>query len=353
MPGDMLGNLMILRLCRLLTVSLLLLGCIGLEYGMHIRHGVTQVYAHFFYIPILLAAFWWGLKGGVLTSLFLGLMHTVFCLPAPSNVVLSRSLVLVLVGSVLGALCGERKKTEQQLLANQEQLRSLASQLVLTEERERRCLAEALHDRIGQALAVAKIKMGMLRASVSSADTTGALDEIRELLNQTIRESRLLIFDLSPPILYGVGLEAALEGLVKQLRKQHGLRVEFEDDGKFKPLDDDVRVLLFRAVRELLINVVKHAQARNAWVSTARAGNCIRIVVEDNGMGFDLPKGDAQVSGTGGFGLFSISERLNSQGGSFRIQSEPNCGTRAVLEAPLKGEREDTGGRDGYKNLSG
>jgi PAS domain S-box-containing protein len=230
----------------------------------------------------------------------------------------------------------ERKRAEDQLLAYQERLQSLASELSLAEERERRRIARDLHDRIGQTLAICKIKLGALRASASSTELAEPLDEIHELIDEIIQETRSLTFEVSSPILYELGLEAAVEWLVEQIQEQHGLLSHFEDDRQPKPLDDDVRVLLFQAVRELLTNVAKHAQAHNVKVSLRREDSNIKITVEDDGNGFDTSDVVSHWSRAEGFGLFSIRERLGHFGGRLEVESKPGHGTWVTLAAPLK-----------------
>jgi signal transduction histidine kinase len=146
-----------------------------------------------------------------------------------------------------------------------------------------------------------------------------------------------LTFDLSFPILYELGFEAAVAAwLVDQIQEKHGITTEFEEDKQPKPLDDDVRVLLFRDVRELLINVVKHANAKKVKVSIRKVGSEMYVSVEDDGRGFDTKKVAATAAKKGGFGLFSIRERLEQLGGHLEIESAPGCGTKATLIAPLK-----------------
>lgn len=218
----------------------------------------------------------------------------------------------------------------------------MASQLSLAEERERRRIATELHDRIGQTLAICKIKLGALRASASSTGLSGPLDEIHKLVEEIIQETRSLTFEVSSPILYELGLEAAVEWLAEQIQEKYGLLSHFEDDRQPKPLDDDVSVLLFQAVRELLANVAKHAQARNVKVSIRRDDTNIKITVEDDGNGFDTSDTVSHWSRTEGFGLFSIRERLDYLGGRLEVESEPGHGTWATLAAPLKREEAIT-----------
>ncbi|MFZ3137570.1 MAG: CHASE3 domain-containing protein [Thermodesulfovibrionales bacterium] len=235
----------------------------------------------------------------------------------------------------------EQKKVEEKLRTYQEQLRSLASQLSLIEEQERRRIATDIHDHIGQTLALCKIKLGTLQESFSSTDYAESMNEIRNLIEQTIQYTRSLTFELSPPILYELGLEAGVEWLGEQILRRHGINFEFEDDRKSKPLNDEARILLFQAVREVLINVAKHAQAHNARVSIQRDNDNIRINVEDDGIGFDASKIDSFLGDIKGFGFFSVRERLNYIGGYIEVESKLGRGTRVTLVAPLKRENEN------------
>jgi PAS domain S-box-containing protein len=229
-----------------------------------------------------------------------------------------------------------RKQAEERIRTYQERLRSLASQLSLTEERERRRIAMALHDRVGQTLAISKMKLGALRESASSTGLVEPLNEIHGSIEQVIRDTRSLIFELSSPILYQLGLEAALEWLTEQTQHRHGILSYFEDDGQPKALDEDVCVLLFQAVRELLVNVAKHAQAQSVKVVIRRDNGNVQIIVEDDGVGFDASPIGSQWGRTEGFGLFSIRERLNHLGGQLKIVSTAGNGSRITLVAPLK-----------------
>ncbi len=229
----------------------------------------------------------------------------------------------------------QRKEAERKLLEYQQQLRSLASQLSLTEARERKRIAADLHDRIGQALALTRIKLGTLKAGSGSAKQIRSIDETIDLIEVTIREVRTLIFNLSSPLLYEVGLKAALEQLVEQFQDEHGILISLEDDELPKPIDIDGSVVLFQAVRELMLNVVKHARARHIRVSINCRNNSIEITVQDDGAGFDVSRNAFRPGRRGGYGLFSIRERLEYLGGSLAVESLPGRGTRAALALEL------------------
>jgi PAS domain S-box-containing protein len=229
----------------------------------------------------------------------------------------------------------ERKKAEEKLLAYQKQLRSLALELSLSEERMRRQMAMSLHDHLGQNLAISKIKLDGLRKSIKTGEHLEELNEIRNLLGETIESVRSLTFELSPPVLYELGFEAAVEWLVRFVCKRDGLVSKFSDDGKPKPLEEDVRILLFQSVREILVNISKHAHAKKISVAISRANTEIQVSIADDGVGFDVDAIKSSDTRTKGFGLFSVSERLASISGRFEIDSKPGAGTKVLLAAPV------------------
>ncbi len=229
----------------------------------------------------------------------------------------------------------ERKKAEEDVHSYQEQLRSLAAELSLAEERERRRIATILHDHIGQILAVSKIKLGSLIESSFSWADSGSIEEVREYVEQAIKHTRSLTFELSPPILYALGLEAALEWLTEQITEQRGIVCEFEHDGEPKPVSEEMRVFTFTAVRELLANVSKHAKASRAKVTARRINRNMVIHVADDGVGFNPSWLKTNLYDNKGFGLFSIRERLRHLGGQMEVKSAKGRGTRVILEAPL------------------
>ena len=217
-------------------------------------------------------------------------------------------------------------------------LRSLASDLVLTEERERRNLARDLHDSVAQSLALCKYYLEELESAPISRPHQRKLGETVALIDQALEQTRSLIFELSPPILHDLGLEAALRSLTNRMQHLHGIKIDYTYDGRGKQLPEDLSVLLFRAVRELLFNIVKHAKATHVGISLAKNHDQLKIEVEDDGIGFDPAEAARRLRGGGnGFGLFSVSERLQHLGGSFDISSRPGYGTRAILIAPLGG----------------
>ncbi len=238
----------------------------------------------------------------------------------------------------------ERKKAKEKLLDYQAQLKSLASQLTLTEERERYHLATELHSRIGQSLAISKLKIDILRTSGLAESAAKDLKEVSDLLDKTISETRKLTFDLSSPILHELGFESAVAAwLNEEIEQKYSIAVELEKDKKPKPLGNDTKTLLFRDVRELLINVVKHSRATKVKVLIRRIGDRIRVCVEDNGIGFNPAEVAAKSAREGGFGLFNIRQGLEQSGGLLEIESAPGCGCKITMLAPLKKEKNTKG----------
>ena len=224
-----------------------------------------------------------------------------------------------------------RKQAEEQMREYQKQLRALAHALTVSEEKERQRLAADLHDQASQTLVLAQMKTRLLRRQTDSGIATEHLDEISDQLDQLDQAIHSLIFELSPPVLHQMGLEAAVEWLAEHFRNQGVLQVEVEDDKQPKPLDEDLRPLTFRTVRELLMNVIKHAGMDQARVCMRRQEDMLHIEVIDGGIGFDAGR---QQAGQG-FGLFSIRERMEFIGGRCHLRSASGQGTQVTLEVPL------------------
>jgi len=229
-----------------------------------------------------------------------------------------------------------RREARERIQTYQEQLRHMASELSMIEQRERRRIASALHDQIGQTLALSRIKLGSLCQSLGARPEADELEQVRQLIDDSIDYTRSLVFELSPPILFELGLGPALEKLSRRIGEQYDLEIQFEEHGQTKLLSTDLRVLLFQAARELLVNVVKHADASTATVSVERDGQQVRVAVEDDGKGFKATDPLQQARTAGGFGLFSIHERLDHLGGQLQITSSPGKGTRVTLISPLR-----------------
>jgi signal transduction histidine kinase len=201
----------------------------------------------------------------------------------------------------------------------------------LVEERERRRLALDLHDGLSQTIALIKIKLSALRPGLGE-HLAPSLDEIVDLVEQADGSARSITFELSPPVLHDLGLQPAVEWLVENIKTRYGIEIVLEVDGRPEPADENTRVILFRSIRELLINAAKHARARRVHVRLACQADHLDAAVADDGIGMN--PFEPEVKGTG---LFTIQERMASVGGSMRIDSEPGRGTQVHLRAPTGG----------------
>ena len=221
-----------------------------------------------------------------------------------------------------------------------EQLRALASELTQAEQRERRRLAQVLHDHLQQLLVASMMRMGPIRKK-APPELDESLKQVEELIRQSISSSRSLTIELSPPVLYDAGLCKGLEWLVRSMTDKHDIQIHLSCDPEADPEGEDLRAFLFQAVRELLFNIVKHSDAREAWITVSRdVDDGVRIVVEDHGQGFDPSILRVQGAMAEHFGLFSIQQRLELLGGQLQVESPiaelgEDRGSRIVLRAPL------------------
>jgi len=246
----------------------------------------------------------------------------------------------------LGALSDitELKRAEMGLLAKQSELKSLALELSLAEERERRRIAAGIHDDIGQKLVLAKLELQMFMRYSGDSKTPApkgpaSLDGVCATIDKAIEDCHSLTFELSNPALYELNFEAALEQwLYEQVQKKHGIECQVAVKGKAVQPTEELKVTLFRAIREMAVNVVKHAKATALCVSIEQVADNVQVSLSDNGTGFAAEAAGTALSmdKTGGFGLFNIKERLEHLGGNMKIQSVPGKGTRITLTAPLE-----------------
>jgi signal transduction histidine kinase len=213
----------------------------------------------------------------------------------------------------------------------------MAIELTLAEERERGRIAGELHDQVGQRLILGKIRLDGLMAELIHPEKIAEAEAVKELLSQSINDIRSLTFQLRPPVLANAGLEAALQWLAEELREETGLDIRVIDDFEPKPLPYEIRATLFQAVRELLLNVAKHAGCGCATVGLRLNEQCIVITVADKGCGFDPADITSRSAKAGGFGLFNVRQRIEHLGGRFLLETAPDTGTTITMQVPLKG----------------
>jgi two-component system, NarL family, sensor histidine kinase UhpB len=225
----------------------------------------------------------------------------------------------------------ETKQSEQDQSLQQERLRTLACDYVVAEEGLRRTLANDLQAGAAQDIALARIRLASVRDS-AGADLQEPLVAVEHLLEQADRSLRSITFQISPPPLADLGLLPALEWLAEDIVTRYGMVVRIEADGQPDVTDKDVRGVLYRAVRELLVNAAIHGGAHEARVRVAGTAATLDVVVSDDGMGFD-----AQAAFLHGHGLLGIREHMRHLGGSMNIDSAAERGTRVSLSTPIQG----------------
>jgi signal transduction histidine kinase len=258
------------------------------------------------------------------------------------KMVVKRTEELSSINIELNKEISERRQAEKSLRGSEADLRKLAerlshlaSELSMAEERERRRIASELHDSIIQTLVFSKFRLDAIMTRAREAGFGEPLVEVHSHIKKCIQDIRSLILDISPPVLYELGLEEAIESLTRQMQRQHGINISCHDDKKDKPLHNDLKIMLYQAVRELLTNMVKHSGASSSSVSIMRNGTSIIIRVEDDGIGFSQPTENPDDEKRDCYGLFNIRERLGHFGGKMKTGSVRGRGAHIILTAPL------------------
>jgi len=247
----------------------------------------------------------------------------------------------LLIGSVhIAHDITERVLLRQQEAAYQVQLQALAHTQNIAQERERKRLATLLHDQIGQNLALTKIKLGMLHGEIIGQPLAIRTAELQKMLSEIIDSTRSLTVEISPPALYQMGLGAALESLADTFRNRFGLDLTVTDTAGEIELNEVARIIVYQAVRELAVNILKHAQVRRGTIALHQTDQRLVITVSDEGIGISSTSAEQKQS----FGLFSIREQLATIGGKVVIASNAATGTRVTIELP---HTHTVGGKDG------
>jgi len=326
---------------KIVIMAVLLVTTCLLTYYCHVVLKTGIVFTHLYYIPIVLASIWWKRKGlavPVFLTGFLILSHNFFRLDSSKVDDSLRASMFIVVGAVVAVLSKRIAKAGNSLLAHQQKLRLLASRLSLVEEHQRHRIASDLHDSVGQKLSAAKI----LAQTLKKKEIMGAsehLDKIIDWTESSIREVRDLTFKLSPKVLYELGLKAAVESLIEQFEEDSSLKFHYTYGGPTNILNQNIRLTIFRAIRELFANICKHANGQNVSIDIRIENNILRVTVEDDGIGFHASRVLNGTETADGFGLFSIQQQLLDIDGHVSVDSHAGKGTKITLTCPV-GPRE-------------
>lgn len=234
----------------------------------------------------------------------------------------------------------DRVAHENEREKNRRELRQLASELSMAEQRERERVGRELHDGVSQLLNSSIIRLNMLKGSQLPKSAVESLNTICGIVEEALDETRSLTFELSCPMLKELGLAAALQELCTSMSHEYSVCFEFKGAMELLPMPLDRKFVLYRSTRELLVNVLKHADAEAAFVKVERVAGEVRISIADNGKGFDASTAGMGFSPSGGFGLFNMREYIWHIGGSLEIESAPGGGTEVVLSVPLEQQHE-------------
>jgi PAS domain S-box-containing protein len=234
----------------------------------------------------------------------------------------------------------ERKKVEAEIWEYQDMLKRLSSDLILSEEAQRRNLAIVLHDHLGQSLAMAKIKMDGILGNIQDENLKSKLQAIHQDISNAVKQTRSLTYELSPPVLHELGLIVALEWRLEKFSEETKMQTSINKNVDHVDLRNEQSVILFRSVDEILKNIIKHAEASAVNILVLITKYALTVEVEDNGKGFDTSLLGPQRRNTGSFGLFSIKERIEYLGGVLEITSKIGRGTIVTLNVPVSLEGE-------------
>ena len=233
------------------------------------------------------------------------------------------------VAGISEDITAEKLATEQ-VENYRQRLQDLAVRLDTTAESERQQIAEALHDDVGQSLALVRIQLGRLGKRLSEKDRA-EVESVSQLVQQTIDSTRSLMLQMSPPAL-DLGFWPAVESLATELNEQTGLQIELDDDSPHAQLNRDTAMKLYRTLRELLFNVVRHAKTESARVRRFVEDETLVLQVEDDGVGFTRAE---SASPPQSLGLLLCCERARMLGGSLEVDSAEGHGTRVTIAIPL------------------
>lgn len=215
------------------------------------------------------------------------------------------------------------------------ELREFIAELSYAEERERKSMASDLHDHIGQALSIIKLRLSELQGNAIFSGLDHKFNEIKKLLDQTISYTRTLTFEISPPVLYELGIDAAVEWLAEQKAEKFGIKINSAVKGSPFFLPDDIKITIFKVVRELLINAGKHSKAKTVNILIQWSAADITITIQDDGIGFDCEKTKTEALKNCCFGLYNVRERVRYIGGHCNISSAQGKGAKITIRIPI------------------
>ena len=229
----------------------------------------------------------------------------------------------------------EQKKSEIKLKEYQDALKQLTMEISLAEEKQRKEIAANIHDHLSQLLVVSRMKLKDLLNETTNTAFADDLKTVVKFISEALENTRKITYELSPPVLYELGLIEAMYWLAEKTQDEHPVKTKFTTDLKEIELSETKLILIFRIIQELVNNTVKHAQADHLEMAMNVTDDLLKITVVDDGVGFDQDSIPKVKAGEGGFGLFAVKERVQNLNGNISIHSRKNEGTTIKIQVPL------------------
>lgn len=230
----------------------------------------------------------------------------------------------------------QKKESEKKLHEYQQSLKQLTTELSLAEEKQRKEIAANIHDHLSQSLVISKMKINDLQKTEEVKERKAELSVVKNHISEALENSRKITYDLSPPILYEMGLVETMYWLAEKIEEENKIKVDFNSDVAMLELPEAKLILLYRSIQELVYNAIKHSGANKLSIRFNSIHEGLEIILRDNGKGFDLMELEKKKPSTKSFGLFAVQERIQNLGGKFQINSEPGKGTEAKIYLPLE-----------------
>jgi signal transduction histidine kinase len=325
-----------------------------------------------FMLPIILSAYVGGLGPGLVSTFLAAVCAVYFLIPPLNSIVIDKManmaqlIVLILMGMFVSLLSEalrrsyddmeqrvakrtadlqrtveqlqeemlKRQRAQEALRESEERLRHLSSQLLSSQETERKRIAVELHDGLGQALIVSKMRLWAIECSLTESEPKKECGKLLAFIDEVIENVRRLSYDLMPLALKDLGLHAALLNLLDEFAKYNGIRLSTNLDDIQALFSPEKQLIIYRIFQESLNNITKHAQATEVSVALKREPEGLYFLLEDNGQGFDIPKVLASDAPNRGLGLAALEERVQMMGGSLQMWSQMGSGTRISFFIP-------------------
>jgi signal transduction histidine kinase len=214
----------------------------------------------------------------------------------------------------------------------------LSIELSKSEESQRRHLASQLHESVSQDLFATQLKLSRLEQAIGDPEHSRQLEDVKKQIVKSIKDIRGITYDLSPPVLYDLGLKEAVESLAKSIESKYRFPVKARFNGTLENINDEIKIITYRVIKEIVQNSIKHARASFVDIIIDNKNNVLLVDIKDNGVGFDVDVMTGSQKTSHGFGLFDVREKINHLGGQVTIYSKPGSGTRINLSIPLLNE---------------